>query len=111
MKIENEKWVAIHYTLKDDDGNEIGSLNFSLTAQGNDTYVRFNSATQLIEGLEKLPSGGIKLTGNLYNRYITSGDWFKIPVGESVINITEEILSAIGDRILSIAVSKFIRKW
>ena len=77
-------------TLRDDDGNEIGSLNFLLTAQGNDTYVRFNSATQLIEGLEKLPSGGIKLTGNLYNRYITSGDWFKIPVGESVINITEE---------------------
>lgn len=77
-------------TLRDDSGNEIGSLNFSLTAQGNDTYVRFNSATQLIEGLEKLSSGGIKLTGNLYNRYITSGDWFKIPVGESVINITEE---------------------
>ena len=25
MKIENEKWVAIHYTLKDDDGNQLDS--------------------------------------------------------------------------------------
>ena len=25
MKIEKNKWVAIHYTLKDDDGNVIDS--------------------------------------------------------------------------------------
>lgn len=71
--------------------NEASSLELSpFTVQGKDTYVRFNSATQLIEGLEKPSSGGIKLTGNLYNRYITSGDWFKIPVGESVIKIITE---------------------
>ena len=25
MKIANEKWVTIHYTLKDDDGNQLDS--------------------------------------------------------------------------------------
>ena len=25
MKIENDKWVEIHYTLKDDNGNQIDS--------------------------------------------------------------------------------------
>ena len=75
-------------TLKRSETEIIGSLNFSLTAQGSDTYVRFNSATQLIEGLKKTSDGGIELTGNLYNKYITSGDWFKIPLGESIMNIT-----------------------
>ena len=75
-------------TLKRSETETIGSLNFSLTAQGSDTYVRFNSATQLIEGLKKTSDGGIELTGNLYNKYITSGDWFKIPLGESIMNIT-----------------------
>lgn len=77
-------------TLKTKDDETIGALNFALTAQGSDTYVRFNSATQLIEGLVKTTSGEIELTGNLYNKYITSGDWFKIPIGESVLSITEK---------------------
>lgn len=70
--------------------NETSSLSFSPLpiVPGGDTYVRFNSATQLIEGLKKSTDGKFELTGNLYNRYITSGDWFKIPVGESVIKIT-----------------------
>ena len=71
--------------------NEASSLDLSpFTVQGSDTYVRFNSATQLIEGLIKPTDEEFKLTGNLYNRYITSGDWFKIPVGESVIKIITE---------------------
>ena len=85
VNIENN---PTNITLKNSEDKTIGSLNFSLAAQGNDTYVRFNSATQLIEGLIKT-DGGIELTGNLYNKYITEGDWFKIPVGESVINIAE----------------------
>lgn len=76
-------------TLKRSETETIGSLNFSLAKQGDDTHVRFNSATQLIEGLIKSTDGEFELTRNLYNRYITSGDWFKIPVGESVINIAE----------------------
>ena len=76
-------------TLKNNENQIIGSLNFSLAKQGDDTHVRFNSATQLIEGLIKSTDGEFELTRNLYNRYITDGDWFKIPVGESVINIAE----------------------
>lgn len=70
--------------------NETNSLSFlplPIVPDG-DTYVRFNSATQLIEGLKQSSDGKFELTGNLYNKYITKGDWFKIPVGESVIKIT-----------------------
>ena len=86
VNIENN---PTNITLKNSEDKTIGSLNFSLAKQGRDTYVRFNSTTQLIEGLIQLTDGEFELTGNLYNKYITEGDWFKIPVGESVINIAE----------------------
>ena len=86
VNIENK---PTNITLKTNENQIIGSLNFSLAKQGDDTYVRFNSATQLIEGLKQSTNGEFELTGNLYNKYITEGDWFKIPVGESVINIAE----------------------
>ena len=86
VNIENK---PTNITLKTNENQIIGSLNFSLAKQGNDSYVRFNSATQLIEGLIQSTDGEFELTGNLYNKYITEGDWFKIPVGESVINIAE----------------------
>ena len=86
VNIENK---PTNITLKTNENQIIGSLNFSLAKQGDDTYVRFNSATQLIEGLIQSADGEFELTRNLYNKYITEGDWFKIPVGESVINIAE----------------------
>ena len=86
VNIENK---PTNITLKNNENQIIGSLNFSLAKQGDDTYVRFNSATQLIEGLIQSADGEFELTRNLYNKYITEGDWFKIPVGESVINIAE----------------------
>lgn len=86
VNIENN---PTNITLKNNENQIIGSLNFSLAKQGSDTYVRFNSATQLIEGLIKPTDGEFELTGNLYNKYITKGDWSKIPAGESVINIAE----------------------
>lgn len=86
VNIENK---PTNITLKTNENQIIGSLNFSLANQGSDTYVRFNSATQLIEGLIKSTDGEFELTGNLYNKYITDGDWFKIPIGESIINIAE----------------------
>ena len=86
VNIENK---PTNITLKNNENQIIGSLNFSLAKQGDDTYVRFNSATQLIEGLIQSTDGEFELTRNLYNKYITEGDWFKIPVGESVINIVE----------------------
>ena len=86
VNIENK---PTNITLKINENQVIGSLNFSLTKQDSDTYVRFNSATQLIEGLIQSEDGEFELTGNLYNKYITDGDWFKIPIGESIINIAE----------------------
>jgi len=48
----------------------------SLGKVGADTAVRFNSKLNIIEGivLNTVP------TGNIYNEYIESGEWFKIPV-------------------------------
>ena len=63
----------------------IGVLNFStMAAQGSDTYIRINSKTNLIEGCTKEGTNYV-LTGKLYNSYITSGDFFKIPTGESTL--------------------------
>ena len=49
----------------------------------NDCYVRINTKTNLIEGLD----ANKELTGTLYNKFITSGDFFKIPLGESELNL------------------------
>ena len=63
--------------------NATSILKFStLTKQGDDVYVCFNSATNLLEGCDSK----YKLTGTLYNKHITSGNFFKLPVGESIIN-------------------------
>lgn len=45
----------------------------------NDTQIRINSATNLIEGLD---SNG-NPTGSLYNKFIQAGDFFQIPLAES----------------------------
>lgn len=42
-----------------------------------DTFIEINFKTQLIEGLDE----NFHKTGNLYNSYIESGDFFSIPVG------------------------------
>lgn len=61
--------------------NTIGTMGFtSITQQGSDTYIRINSRTNLIEGCIKV-NGEYKPTGTLYNKFMTSGDFFKIPVG------------------------------
>lgn len=63
-------------------GVTIGSLSFSAISRKdtNDTYIRINSQTNLVEGC-KLVGGEFMLTGSLYNEFVTSGDFFKIPVG------------------------------
>ena len=48
--------------------------------KGNDIKVRYNSKASLLEGINEQGA----LTNNLYNEYIIAGDFFKIPVGESV---------------------------
>lgn len=61
-------------------------LQFSqFYAQGTttpDAYIGINSRTQLIEGY----SSSFDRTGYIYNGNITSGDFFKIPLGESTFH-------------------------
>lgn len=56
-------------------------LTFDFSSNDNviDTYIRINSKTNLIEGCDE----NFQPTGTLYNKFITSGDFFKIPTGES----------------------------
>ena len=61
-------------------GKTIGVLNIrNLTAQGQDTMICIDMKTHLIEGMNNL----YEKTGNLYNRFITSGDFFVVPVGQN----------------------------
>ena len=51
-------------------------------AESRDSYICIDNKTHLIEGLDD----NYKKTGNLYNRFITSGDFFSLPVGRSTFN-------------------------
>jgi hypothetical protein len=45
----------------------------------------------LIEGYN---SSGFK-TGNIYNKYIIAGEFFKIPLGEEILIVEQNALSAV----------------
>ena len=63
-------------------------INFSgIDIQGQDTYLCINSKTNLITGSIN-NDGKFIDTGTLYNKYITSGDFFNLPLGESQIEST-----------------------
>lgn len=65
--------------------NAEAQLNFNTVSKISSDYgIRINSKLNLIEGVN---SEG-KITGNIYNRYIKSGNFFKIPQGESSLSIT-----------------------
>lgn len=49
--------------------------------KGNDVVLRFNSATNLVEGCD----ANYKPTGTLYNEYLKSGDFFKLPATPGVV--------------------------
>ncbi len=66
----------------DDLASHTLTVNGPITAKGSDAYLLFNSKTNIIEGLDA--QGG--RTMNLYNEYIQSGHWFKIPVTEGNIS-------------------------
>lgn len=46
-----------------------------------DNYICINTKTHLIEGLDS----NYNKTGNLYNSFITSGDFSLLPVGQNTI--------------------------
>lgn len=55
----------------------LGQISFSTISNPSDQYICINSRTNLIEGYNSLDGAP---TGNLYNQYITSGDFFKLPI-------------------------------
>lgn len=57
---------------------QLDSDNFQ--RQGTDTHICFNSKTNIIEGFEFSETNGYQKTNNIYNKYLKSTIWPKIPV-------------------------------
>ena len=61
---------------------ELQRIELKNIVQNNeDVYICIDMKTNLIEGLDS----NFQKTGHLYNQFKTTGDFFKIPVGDSVI--------------------------
>ena len=58
-----------------------------ITLKNGDVSYQINSKTELIEGLDAKG----KLTGNIYNEYIAGGSFFKIPLGESTLELPSDL--------------------
>ena len=75
--------TSLNMVLKDQQNNTLGTLVISgLSRLGTDSYYCIDMRTNLIEGL----NASFNKTGNLYNRFITSGDFFTLPTGISIMN-------------------------
>ena len=72
--------------IKISDGtNDLASYTLLInapTAKTGDSYLCFNSKLNLIEGL----NSSKQKTGTIYNEYINSGSWFKIPLNRTNTN-------------------------
>lgn len=77
--LENENLPAINVKIENDSSRFL-SLN-TMIKQGSDKMICINSKTQLIEGCDE----NYKPTGTLYNKYINTGDFFRLPIGDSII--------------------------
>ena len=73
--------IEIFIEQEDDASTRQLKLN-QISLKNDDDSISINSANNLIEGLKEG-----KRTGNLYNEYKFSGQFFKIPLGESKLNI------------------------
>jgi len=58
-----------------------------LVAQNSEEFARYNSKTQLVEGLS-YNNGVYTPTGSTYNRFITAGDFFKLPLSSTVYAVS-----------------------
>lgn len=63
----------------------------TITKKDNDALIRINSKNHLIEGGTGTADSFV-LSGNIYNEYITSGDFFKIPLGDSTLSAPQSII-------------------
>lgn len=86
---EKEIILRLRETL---DGANLNYLKLSnITTLNGDKYILINSETQLIEGLDAKKCK----TGNLYNRFITEGDFFWPPIGKTYLLSSETFERAI----------------
>lgn len=74
--------------LIDDNNESVSELNFADIIQlgSNDKFICIDTKNHLIEGLDS----DFNKTGFLYNKFITTGDFFPLPVGNYRINSTVE---------------------
>ena len=76
-------YIPTSIVLKDLSGETIHSLTLSgLSYAAGDQYIAIDSYTHLIEGLD----AHLQKTGNLYNKFITAGDFFDVPLGRYNLN-------------------------
>ena len=75
IKFDGDTIPATKIRLEDPEGSIRGMDIDLITKLGEDDCVKINSKLNLIEGY-----ANNKKTGNVYNRYISAGDFFKIPM-------------------------------
>ena len=85
MKIENDKWVEIHYTLKNDAGEQLDS------SVGNEPLGYVHGRGYLIAGLENLLAGHEPGDKFEFDGEITVGMPFQVmtPSGLSIVHVTK----------------------
>ena len=84
-KAENRPIVSVSLTGKDSSGNTKNILKITpFILDPKDAGFQINTKSNLIEGID---SQNIA-TGNLYNKYIIEGDFFKIPPQEEGLKIS-----------------------
>lgn len=83
IKIPKPQSSSTAFVIKDEvtanDNIRILRFDNGIDLKTGDTHLLISSKTNLIEGID---TNGNK-TGNVYNQFITAGDFFKIPVGVS----------------------------
>lgn len=76
-------------TITNEDENQLFSIG-AVTPVSGDIYLLINSRTQLLEGLDS----NRQKTGNLYNRFITQGDFPILRPGFSTVASNYQFISA-----------------
>ena len=76
-------------SLKLENIKNIGIIN-NLSQPVPDYYLLIDTKTHLVEGLDS----NYNKVGNLYNRYITEGDFFKLKVGQNTITSKDSSAAA-----------------
>lgn len=84
-RVENRPVVSISLTGKDNSGNTKNILEITpFILDPKDVGFQINTKSNLIEGID----GQNITTGNLYNKYIIEGDFFKIPPQKEDLKIS-----------------------